>query len=131
MDAAVAAGRWAETWKHGWHTHDAAAIASVYADDAVYRSHPFREPVEGGALAYAQRVFAEEGPLELVRFGEPIVAGDRAAVEWWAVVEENGTLVTLAGTTVVRFRPDGLVSEHVDYWVMQESRAEPFAGWGR
>jgi SnoaL-like domain len=131
VDAEVAARRWAETWERGWREHDAEEIARVYADDAVYRSHPFHAPVEGGALAYAREQFAQEGPLELVRFGEPIVSGDRAAVEWWATFEERGKLVTLAGATVLRFRPDGLVAEHVDYWVMEEGRVEPPAGWGR
>jgi hypothetical protein len=126
VDAEEAARRWAETWDRGWRDHDAEAIAALYADDAAYRSHPFREPVPGGALAYAQRVFAEDGPIELLRFGKPIVSGDRAAVEWWATFEEEGKLVTLAGTTVLRFRPDGLVADHVDYWLMEPGRIEPF-----
>jgi hypothetical protein len=126
MDTEAAAGRWAETWDRGWRAHDAQAIAALYAEGATYRSHPFREPEPGGALGYTTRIFAEEGPIELLRFGAPIVTGDRAAVEWWATVEEEGRLVTLAGTTVLRFRPDGLVADHVDYWVMEEGRVEPF-----
>ena len=57
-------------------------------------------------------------------------AGDRAAVEWWASWREDGELLTLAGTTVLRFGPDGLVAEHVDYWVDGTGRLEPYPGWG-
>ena len=53
-----------------------------------------------------------------------------AAVEWWASYREAGTKVTLAGTTVLRFGRDGLVAEHVDYWIEGSGRTAPFPGWG-
>jgi hypothetical protein len=31
---------------------------------------------------------------------------------------------------VLRFDGDGLVVEHVDYWVEGEDRIAPFSGWG-
>lgn len=39
--------------------------------------------------------------------------------------------MTVAGTTVLRFRPDGLVSDHVDYWVQTAERQRPYPEWGR
>src|SRR5438445_13166540 len=36
-------------------------------------------------------------------FGEPIVSGDRAAVEWWGSWREQGQELTFAGVTVLRF----------------------------
>ena len=115
-------------WARAWPAKDADAIVALYAQRAVYRSHPFRDP-EPSPRDYVERMFAEEDEIEC-RFGEAIVAGDRAAVEWWASWREGGDLLTLAGTTVLRFGPDGLVSEHVDYWVEGAGRREPFAGWG-
>jgi hypothetical protein len=94
----------------------------------VYRSHPFRDP-EPSPRDYVERQFAAEDEIEC-RFGEPLVTGDRAAVEWWASWREDGETLTLAGTTVLRFAPDGLVAEHVDYWVDGTGRLEPYAGWG-
>jgi hypothetical protein len=38
--------------------------------------------------------------------------------------------VTLCGATLLRFRADGLVSEHVDYWVQDAGRVPPFDTWG-
>jgi hypothetical protein len=129
MDIQDAARRWAETWERAWPAKDADAIATLYADGAIYRSHPMRDPAAGGASGYTHREFAVEDSIEC-RFGRPIAAGDRAAVEWWASWVEGGRELTLAGATVLRFDGDGLVVEHVDYWVEGEGRIAPFSGWG-
>ena len=123
MDTEAAARAWVEAWEHGWATGDPDAIGAMYAESAVYRSHPFREP-ERSAHEYVRRAFSDEELAE-VRFGDPIVAGDRAAVEYWAVLSADGAEETLAGLTILRFGPDGLVLEHRDYWAMQPGRAEP------
>ena len=77
----------------------------MYSDDAVFRSAPFREPHLGreGALEYARSAFADQDDFTDCWFGEPVVAGDRAAVEYWAVLVENGRPVTIAGVAVLRF----------------------------
>jgi ketosteroid isomerase-like protein len=128
VDTAACAKRWRDTWERAWVSTDGAAIAALYAPDAVYRSHPFRDP-ERSARDYVERVFAEEEAIEC-RFGEPLVGGQRAAVEWWATYHEGGEEVTLLGVTVLRFGDDGLVVQHTDYWADAAGRAEPFAGWG-
>jgi hypothetical protein len=124
-----AARLWAETWERAWPAKDADAIAALYADDAIYRSHPMRDPEPGAALGYTRRQFALEDSIEC-RFGRPITAGDRAAVEWWASWVEGGRELTLAGTTVLRFNENGRIVEHVDYWVERDGRVAPFSGWG-
>lgn len=59
----------------------------------------------------------------------PIVEGDRAAVDWWAVVtSRNGSCETLAGTSLLRFGPDGLVVEQRDVWASEPGRRE-LLGW--
>ena len=123
MDAAAAARAWVEGWTRGWENGDAEAIGALYAEDAVYRSHPFREP-EKSARDYALRAFADEELAEC-RFGEPVVDGDRAAVEYWAVLQADGDEETLAGIALLRFGADGRVVEQRDYWSMQPGRAEP------
>jgi hypothetical protein len=129
MDAQEAGRRWAQTWERAWASKDAEAIAALYAPGATYRSHPLRDPETGGPLAYTQREFALEDSIEC-RFGAPIAADDRAAVEWWASYVEDGQELTLAGATVLRFDADGLVVDHVDYWVEGDGRRPPFEGWG-
>jgi len=95
-------------------------IAALYAPGAVYTSHPFREP-EKSARDYALRAFADEELVEC-RYGEPVVAGDRAAVEYWAILSADGEEETLAGIALLRFDESGLVVEQRDYWSMQPGR---------
>jgi hypothetical protein len=59
------------------------------------------------------------------------VGADRAAIEWWAALRENGVEITLAGTSVIRFDEHGLVIEQRDAWNQAEGRREPPEGWGR
>ncbi len=128
MNTAELAERWRSTWERAWPAKNGAAIAALYAGDAIYRSHPFRAP-ERSARDYVEREFALEERIEC-RFGEPLVTGARAAIEWWASYDEGGEEVTLGGVTVLRFGDDGLVTQHTDYWAEASGRAGPFAGWG-
>ena len=131
MDVEAAARHWAETWERGWRDRDVEAIASLYADDAAYRALAFREPDHGiaGVRRYLEDNFGVEKEIECW-FGEPIAAGNRAAVEWWGTWIENGQRLTLAGTTVLRFDRNGQVVDHRDYWNQVERREPPFEGWG-
>jgi ketosteroid isomerase-like protein len=130
MDVQAAARRWAETWERAWRDRDMEPIASLYADDALYRALAFREPDRGlaGVRRYLEQNFAIEEEIECW-FGEPIAAGSRAAVEWWGTWIEEGRRLTLAGTTVLRFDSDGQVVDHRDYWNQVERREPPFEGW--
>jgi hypothetical protein len=120
---------WARTWARGWATHDAELIASLYEDTAVFRSQPFRDPQDPGA--YAQWAFEDEESAE-VWFAEPVVDGDRALVEWWAI--SHGTdagATTLAGAASLWFGGDGRVRRQLDYWNQAEDTAQPPPeGWG-
>ena len=128
MDTEAAARRWADVWRHAWPQRDADAIVALYADEAVYRALAFRAPES--ARGYLERVLAEGTEIECW-FGEPIVSGNRAAVEWWGSWIENETPLTLAGTTVLSFDAEGQVIDHRDYWNEVERREPPYAGWSR
>jgi len=132
VDALAAARAWIDGWSRAWPAEDADAVGALYTPDAVYRSHPFRPPHIGseGARDYARQAFVDETLVE-VRFGEPVASGNRAAVEYWAILEADGKELTLAGTTVLRFAADGRVEEHREYWSMGEGAMEPPPGWGR
>ena len=124
-----AAKRWAEAYERAWRDGDGEAAGALYAEDCVFRSHPFRELED--AHAYMVRVF-EEAEARDVWFGEPREDDDRAAIEYWAtLVESNGDESTLAGCHVVRFREDGLVAEARDYWHLEPGHRPPPSEWGR
>jgi hypothetical protein len=122
VDTREAARRWAETWQRGWRDLDAAPVVALYAGDCrLFLSHPFRrhEPPR----KYVERALADTEWAE-PWFGEPLVEGDRAAVEWWAFAREGGRDVTLAGISLLRFDAAGLVVEQRDAWAMAEGRVE-------
>jgi hypothetical protein len=123
-----AARAWVDAWDRAWRAKDETELAPVYADDVVYRSHPDRDPQP--PLDYARSAFADEGDDLELSWGEPLVAGNRAAVEWWAALTESGDLVTLAGTSWLTFGNDGRVIEQHDYWTITPGRAAPWKGWG-
>ena len=130
MDAQTAARRWAETWTRAWPAGDTDAIAALYADKASYRALAFRAPDLGlaGVRRYLDENFAVETETECW-FGEPLVSGDRAAVEWWGSWVEDGRRLTLAGATLLRFDGDGKVVDHRDYWNEVDRREPPYPGW--
>jgi hypothetical protein len=120
---------WADVYERGWRAGDGDAAAALYAHDCVFRSHPFRGVED--ARAYMRRVIPEADAPE-VWFGEPVESGDRAAIEYWALlVEPGGAESTIAGCHVVRFGADGLVAEARDYWHLEPGHRPPPEGWGR
>lgn len=124
----AAARAWVEGWSRAWPARDADAIGALYSSDAVFQSHPFRE-LQSPA-AYAEWVFAEQGSVEL-RFGDPIVDGERAAVEWWAVITSTrGAVETIAGVSLLRFDGGGRVVEQRDAWSSIDGRVE-LPQWAR
>ena len=125
----AAARRWAEIWRTAWRTHDPESVRSLYAEDAVFRSQPFREPQEPSA--YASWAFQDETEAR-VWFAEPHVVGEgRAAVEYWGVsIQHHGAVETIAGVALLRFGSDRRVVEQRDYWNTAEGPVEPYEGWG-
>jgi ketosteroid isomerase-like protein len=121
-----AARRWAETWRTAWEALDPEPIVALYAPHAIFSTEPFREPYRGpeGVRSYVERAFGEE-EAPRVRTSAPIVDGDRASVSWWASLREDGAEATLAGTSVLRFDADGLVTEQWDAWNAAHERHEP------
>ena len=126
MTAVEAARRWAFVWKHAWESLDAEGKVALYAPDAVMSSAPFRTPYRStaGIRDYISKAFADEEDPH-VHVGTPIVDGDRAAVTWWVSLVEDGEDTTIAGTSVLLFKDDGLVAEQWDTWNIVRERLEP------
>jgi ketosteroid isomerase-like protein len=124
-----AARRWAEAFRAAWLAGDGDAAAALYAEDCVFRSHPFRELED--AKAYMRRVVPEAEARE-VWFGAPVEERDAAAVEYWALlVDPDGSESTIAGCHLVRFGRDGLVAEARDCWQSEPGHRWPPPEWGR
>ena len=122
LRAEDAARTWADTWSRAWPAADAEAICALYAPAARFHSQSLRD--HEAPRSYVERVFAEQAQAEC-RFGEPIVSGDRAAVDWWGVIEgRDGGIETIAGTSLLRFGPDGKVLEQRDAWGSAPGRVD-------
>ena len=127
LNTGAAAKAWVDACLHAWPTKDPGPLAALYAKDGVFLSHPFRDPLVGpaGAREYVTWATADQAAVECA-FGEPIVAGDRAAIEWWAVItSHDGSAETVAGTSLLRFDGDGRVVEDCAYWGSESGRREP------
>jgi hypothetical protein len=124
-------GAWLGAYGRAWRERDADAAAALFTETAVYRSHPFRAPHVGqeGIRAYWRAATSTQDDVDL-RFGAPVASGNRAAVEWWAVMRERGDWVTLPGCLVLRFAADGRCEELRECWHLEPGRHEPPDGWG-
>jgi SnoaL-like domain len=121
VDTRAAARRWADTWQRGWRALDPTEIVALYHDGALFLSSPSRPPEP--PRDYVQRVFGEEESAEC-DFGEPVVDGDRAAVEWRATTRlRDGGAEELAGVSLLRFDGAGRVVEQRDFWNLAERTA--------
>ncbi len=47
----AAALRWAREWEQAWRAHDVDAVRALYAERAVFHSHPFRAAQDAGDYA--------------------------------------------------------------------------------
>jgi ketosteroid isomerase-like protein len=127
-DTRAAARRWADTWADAWPAADVDAVSALYADGAVFYSAPFRD--RQAPRDYVTWAFAEQAEAEC-RFGEPLVSGDKAAVDWWAVMtSKDGAVESIAGTSLLRFGAAGLVVEQRDVWAIEPGHRE-LPHWAR
>ena len=125
----TAAERWAEAFRAAWLAGDGESAAALYAEDCVFRSHPFRELED--ARAYMRSAVPEAEAPE-VWFAKPVEGEDAAAVEYWALlVEPDGKESTIAGFHRMRFGADGLIVDARDYWHLEPGHRRPPAEWGR
>jgi SnoaL-like domain len=126
------AQEWIEDYAEAWRSADADVAAELFSEHAVYRSSPVRPPAVGrGAIrAYWRESCSTQEELQL-RFGRPLVHGNRVTVEWWATMRDSGEEITLPGALILRFGPGGRCEELREYWHVHEGRIEPPEGWGQ
>jgi hypothetical protein len=123
---------WIAAYGRAWVDRDPDAVVSLFTEDAVYRSSPFREPHVGsaGIRDYWTRATSTQEELDL-RFGDPVVEGRKAVVEWWAIMRDEDAWITLPGALLLRFAADGRCEELREYWHLEDGKHEPPPGWGR
>ena len=90
-------GAWIDS-RRAWEQADTPAVLGLFTEDAAYRSRPLRAPRTGhdGIAAYWTKACADQQDVQ-AHFGDPIVDGDRVAVEWWTTMHAGGDPITLIG----------------------------------
>jgi nuclear transport factor 2 (NTF2) superfamily protein len=124
---------WVDAYAQAWRDRDADAAAMLFTDDSLYREHPLQEPHRGteGVRSYWADATSTQDRVD-VRMGRPIESADgqRAAVEFWVRMLNDGAEVTLVGILVLRFADDGRCAELREAWFFQPGDHAPHDGWG-
>lgn len=125
------AGAWLEGYRRAWEQADTPAVLDLFTTDASYRSHPLHPPHTGhdGIADYWTQACAGQCDVR-VRFGDPIVDGDRVAAEWWTTMHAGGTPITLVGCLLLTFTPDGRCQALRECWNLTEALVDPPPDWG-
>jgi predicted SnoaL-like aldol condensation-catalyzing enzyme len=127
MDVAT----WVETYRQAWEESDGVKAASIFTEDATYRSNIFEEPFVGpeGVNSYWTGVTSTQTDIE-VRMGRPIVDGNRVSVEFWTKMNNEGADVTLPGCLLLELADDGRCRRLHEYYEFAPGRLEPPEEWG-
>ena len=127
----IRVGEWLEAYKKAWERRDANAAAALFTEDATYHEKPYDPPLRGsaGVHAYWTKVTATQSDVRL-SWGAPVVEGNRAAVQWWTNLKNDGADITLAGAMFLTFATDGRCTDLTEYWHFGEGELAPQPGWG-
>jgi ketosteroid isomerase-like protein len=118
--------RWLDDYVAAWNTYDAAAIGMLFAEDAVYRYHPWDGP--GSELAGRESIVASwlgdrDDPGSWTAEYRPwLVAGDRAvAVGVSRYLGQDGETLEREYHNVFlcRFAADGRCSEFTELFMLR------------
>jgi hypothetical protein len=134
------ATKWMQGYLQAWETRDADAVVKLFTPNGVYQSIPgVASQTFVGRKAIHKYWFNVTRPQSLIHGiqGQPIVSGDRAAIEIWVTFRDpvynpkGKHMITLLETNVVSFARSGLASKNVEYWNIIPGVHSPPPGWGK
>lgn len=122
---------WLETYRVAWVGRDPDLAASLFTETGTYQSFIFDEPHVGhdGVRAYWTGATADQSDIEVI-LGTPMDDGEHVAVEWWTQMDVDGEPMTLVGTLLLTFAPDGRCRRLREYYHHIPQRKAPPPGWG-
>lgn len=133
------ATKWMQGYLQAWQSRDANAVVKLFTPRGVYQSIPgVSNQTFVGRKAIHKYWFDVTRPQSMIHGvqGQPIVDGDRAAIEIWVTFRDpvynpkGKHMITLLETNVVTFVRGGLASKNVEYWNIIPGVHAPPPGWG-
>jgi SnoaL-like domain len=134
------ATEWMRGYLQAWETRDADAVVKLFTPNGVYQSIPgVSSQTFVGRRAIHKYWVDVTRPQSLIHGvqGQPIVSGNRAAIEIWVTFRDpvynpkGKHMITLLETNVVTFVKSGLASKNVEYWNIIPGVHSPPPGWGK
>ena len=105
---------WLDRYVAAWLSYDANDIAALFADDVVYRYHPFDDPIVGRAAVVASWLGEAESDTTSTRDAPGTYAAQ------YGPVAVDGDVVVATGTSSYRERADGpVVRDYHNCFVMR------------
>ncbi|MFG3438725.1 nuclear transport factor 2 family protein [Nonomuraea sp. NPDC047897] len=132
LDRATVIG-WVERYLQAWKDKDDVAVGKLFTRDAVYQEVPGdrdRTFVGRAAIRKYWRGITKGQSDVTTRYGEPVIQGDRAAVELWITLKGGGKWMTIIETNVMTFDRHARVSRNAEYWTLRQGKFAPPRGWG-
>jgi SnoaL-like domain len=121
---------WMRALRSAWMDADPTAFGELFTEDALYQAHPFEEPLRGRVAIIDYWLHETSGREDVeVRLSEPLLDGDRASVEWWAVSKTESAETTDAGCLVLDFTGKRCSKLH-EYWMLADHRVRLPENWG-
>ena len=112
--------RWLEAYVAAWRSYDRADVGELFSDDAVYRWHPWDEPVRGREAIVAAWLEDRDEPGTYDARYEPVaVDGDLAvAVGHSAYTNADGSIDRIYDNCyLIRFDADGRYREFTEWYM--------------
>lgn len=120
--------RWLDRYIEAWRTYDAAEVADLFAEDAVYKFHPWEEDTARGRDAVvASWIDDRDEPGSWSAWYKPFaVEGNKAAVIGESrYTNPDGSLKDLYfNNWTVEFDDDGRCVDFVEYFMQLPERVK-------
>jgi len=112
---------WLEAYVDAWKTYDPVAIGNLFSEDAVYRYHPYDEPVRGrDAIVASWLEQPDSSGTYDGHYQVDLIDGDRAASRGRSLYFEADGVTQKAewyNLFLLRFDQDGRCSDFCEWYM--------------
>jgi SnoaL-like protein len=111
---------WVEAYRRAWETNDPGDIGSLFTEDAVYNTEPFREGIRGRDAIVADWLKRKDEPGDAeFRYEIKAVCDDIGFVRGWTKYFTPPPR-EYSNLWEVRLADDGRCSEFTEWWMKHE-----------